>query len=97
MVCLYGRLPRETCHQFRAVCLYQLSLAHNAQRPEDIRHDTGNSGLSRSGITCEDIVLALERIGLSTFDLQIQESGQIGHLFLHSTQSDQTVEFGQTI
>lgn len=42
-------------------------------------------------------MLALECIGLTSFDLQIQISRQVGNLLLDGTQSYQTVKFCQTV
>ena len=97
MVGLDGRLSGEACHQLRAVSFHQLSFRHDAECPEDIGHDTGDGGLTRSWITCKHVMLALEGIGLTTFDLQIQEGCQVGYLLFHTRKTHQTVEFRQTV
>ena len=41
-------------------------------------------------------MLTLEGVGLSTFDLQIEECRQVGYLLLHSIQAYQTVQLFHT-
>ena len=69
LIGLDSGLTREASHQLTAVGLHQLSTGQNTQGTEHIGHDTSHCRLTCSGITCKDIVLALERIGFSTTDL----------------------------
>ena len=97
LVGLDSRLTREACHQLRTVGLNELSAREDAQRLEDIGHDTCHSGLTCTRITSEDIVLALEGVGLATLDLQREEGSQTGNLFLHGFQTDHTIELLQAL
>ena len=84
LVCLDSRLTRESRNKFRAVGLNELSSGHNAQRLENIGHDTGNSCFTSSRITGKHVVLALESIGFATGNLQVEESSKVRNFFLYT-------------
>ena len=73
-----------------------MSAGNDTKRLEDISHDTRHRSLTRSWITRKDIMLALEGIRLSTFDLQIQESSEIRDLLLHRFQTYEAIQLFQT-
>ena len=97
LVGLDSRLTRITCHEFSAVGLYQLSTRQDTQRAEHICHDTSNGGFTCTGITREDVVLALEGIGFATAYLQVEECCQIGDFLLDGSKTNHTVEFRQAL
>ena len=97
LVGLDGRLTTIACHKFSTVGLDELTTTQDAQRLEDIGHDTGNSRLTCTRITCEDIMLTLERVALATTNLKVEEGCKIRDLLLHRCQANQTVKFLQTV
>ena len=97
LVGLYGCLSTESRHQFRAVGLNELSSRQDTESLKHICHNPRHGGLTRSGITREDIVLALECFALATLYLQIEEGGEISDFLLHTLQSDKTVKFLETV
>ena len=84
LVCLDSRLTRESRNKFRAIGLNELSSGHNTQRLENIGHDTGNGCFTCSRITGKHVVLALERIGFATGNLQVEESSKVRNFFLYT-------------
>ena len=97
LVGLDSRLTRITGNQFTPICLHQLSSGKDTKATEHIRHDTGDRRLTRTGITCEDIMLALEGVVLTTAYLKVEEGGKIGNFLLDSGKTDHTVQFLQTL
>ena len=97
LVGLDGGLSCKSCHQLRAVGLYQLSSCQDAKGFEDISHDTCHSRFTRTWVTRKHIVLALEGVCLATFDLQGEEGCEVGYLFLYSIETHHTIEFLQAL
>ena len=90
-------LAREACNKLAAVGFNKLPSRKDSQGAEDVGHDTGHRRLTCSRITRKDIMLALECIGFSSANLQIEECRQVGDFLLDSGQSHHSVELGKTI
>ena len=90
-------MSRETSHELGAVGLDQLATRKDTKRLEYVGHDTRYGGLARSGVASKNIMLALERVGLTTLDLQVKEGCEVGHLLLHALQTHHPLKLLQAL
>ena len=95
---LGGGLADEPGDEARPVGFDEMARGDHAERPEDLREQTGDRRLAGPGVAAEHEMfrrLDGRKVSCRTHLLDAQQRREASHLLLHVVEPDQRIEFGE--